>query len=54
MLSKKDNHKVKGVCVPRPSAPGPYPRPSALGPKNIARLNTILLFNFEVAIALKL
>ena len=26
---------------------------SALGPRNIARLNTILLFNFEVVITLK-
>ena len=28
-------------------------RPQPLGPQNIARLNTILLFNFEVAITLK-
>ena len=33
------------VCVPRPSA---------LGPQNTARLNVILLFNFEVVITLKL
>ena len=37
----------------------PYPRPSAsissaLGPKNIARLNTIILLNFEVVTTLKL
>ena len=36
-----------GVCVPQPSALGPYPPPSTLGPhlvglgsQNIARLNT--------------
>ena len=57
---------ILGVCVPRPSAQGPYPQPSTLGlsaldphlvgprSQNIARLNTILLLNFEVAITLKL
>ena len=35
----------RGVCAPRPSA---------LGPQNIARLNAILLFNFEVVFTLKL
>ena len=48
-----------GVYVSRPSAFSPYPqspfrRSSALGPQNIARLNTILLFIFEVVITLKL
>ena len=47
-----------GVYVSRPSAFSPYPRSpfrrsSALGPRNIARLNTILLFIFEVVITLK-
>ena len=42
----------KGVCVPQPSALGPISSP--LGPKIIARLNTIVLFNFEVVITLKL
>ena len=32
----------------------PFRRSSALGPQNIARLNTILLFIFEVVITLKL
>ena len=55
---------LTGVCVPRPTAPGPYLRlsvPQPSGPcllypwlQNIARLNTILLFNFEVVITLKL
>ena len=48
-----------GVSVPRTLAFGSYPQPlapilSALGPQNIVRLNTILLFNFEVVITLKL
>ena len=47
------------VCVSQPSTLGPYPRPlapisSALVPQNIERLNTILLFNFEVVYTLKL
>ena len=42
---------------PRPSAFEPRPSgsiSSALRPQNIARLNTILLFNFAVVINLKL
>ena len=33
---------------------GPRPLSLVPGPQNIARLNTILLFNFEVVITLKL
>ena len=40
-----DKSFTKGVCVSQPSA---------LGSQNIAQLNTILLFNFELAITLKL
>ena len=42
---------LKGVCVPPPSALDPY-----LGPRhqNIARLNTILLFSFEVVVYFRL
>ena len=50
---------MTGACVPQPLALSPYPQPSApillaLGGQNIARLNTMLLFNFEVVITLKL
>ena len=38
------------ILDPRPSAPISW----ALGPQNIARLNTILLFDFEVVFTLKL
>ena len=51
--------QVSVFLDPSPSAlilgPQPLaPISSALGPQNIARLNTRLLFNFEVAITLKL
>ena len=47
ILNLKDS---RDVCVPRPSALGP----GLVGcrPQNIARLNTILLFSFEVVIIL--
>ena len=43
---------VKGVCVPPPSALDPY----LVGPRhqNIARLNTRLLFSFEVVVSFRL
>ena len=48
----QDNTHAEGVFV----FLDPWPLSSALGPRpqNIARLNTILLFNFEVVIKLKL
>ena len=40
-----------GVCVPRPSDLSPHPmRPQ---PQSIASLNTILVFDFDVLITLK-
>ena len=55
------SQKVKGVCVSRPSVLGPCFQPSTLGPhlvdprpQNIAKPNTIPLFNFEAVITLKL
>ena len=50
------DHRLSALILgPRPSAPRPsIPISLALGPKNIARLNTILLFDFEAVITLKL